>query len=181
MKRNVFGSRTGLPVLFAVLCLLFCPSGAKGDYRTGVADQVRAAFGQFAELYCKKDVNGIMSLFADEPDIVAIGLREDQVAVGTKAVKNMFEKDLSATEGTVKLPFEVVTVDNLGPAAWLTAKVYPYAVLKDGTTVKGHPGRMTLVLRKMKGKWRFLQVHFSVPSSPVNAVRGDRLAEKKVP
>jgi ketosteroid isomerase-like protein len=181
MKRSGFGKLVRLGAFLAVFSLMPVPAAVQADYRSNIADQVRAAVGEFVELYGKHDIEGIMSLFADDPGIVAIGLREGQVAVGPEAVRNLFEKDLSTTEGTVKLPFEVVSIDNLGLAAWLSANVYPYVVLKNGSTVKGYPGRMTLVLRKIKGKWHILQVHFSVPSDSGSVTGKGQLAGKKAP
>jgi len=179
MAKSGWGKSVRLGVFLAVLSLMLSPAAVQADYKANVADQVRAAFGQFAELYGKRDIEGIMALFAADPDIVAIGLRKGQIAVGPEAVRKLFEEDLSSTEGTIKLPFEIISLDNLGTAAWLSANVYPYAVLKDGTTIKGYPGRLTLVLRKIKRQWHLLQVHFSVPTDPGVGLRKNKQAGEK--
>lgn len=181
MKINAFSKPLILLIIFGVISLLFIPVGLNADYKSGVVEGVTATFNQFAEMYGKRDIKGIMSLFADDPDIAAIGLCDKQAAVGSKAIRTLFEKDLSSIEGTIKLPFDILSVDNFGYIAWVTANVYPNAVLKNGSVVKGVKGRLTLVLRRIKGRWQFLQVHFSIPSDVGSSVRDGQLVGKKVP
>ena len=116
-----------------------------------MTDQVKGAFNRFAEMYSKKDVKGIMSMFADDPDIVAIGLCERQVAVGPAAVRKMFERDMSLSKAAIKLPFDVVSVDSLGLTAWMAANVYPYAVLNNEKNCKRSPGKSDHGLEKNQG------------------------------
>jgi len=181
MKGETFRSVSGLSICVCLLSLLLAPVPARADYKAGMTDQVKSTFNRFAEMYGKKDVKGIMSMFADDPDIVAIGLCGRQVAVGPAAVRKMFERDMSLSGGKIKLPFDVVSVDSLGLTAWMAANVYPYAVLSNDKIVKGIQGSLTMVLRKIKGQWRILQLHFSVPTDDGSLVGGDKLAGKKTP
>ena len=181
MKTNAFSKKARSLIFLGVFSLLFIPAGLKADYKSGVVEGVTATFNQFAEMYGKRDIKGIMSLFADDPDIAAIGLCEKQTAVGSKAIRTLFEKDLSSIEGTIKLPFDILSIDHFGYIAWVTANVYPYAVLNNGSVAKGVKGRLTLVLRRIRGRWQFLQVHFSIPSDPGSSVSDNKLVGKKVP
>ncbi len=181
MKRGTYRSVSGWSIGVCLLSLLLTAVPAGADYKTGMTDQVKGTFNRFAEMYGKKDIKGIMSMFADDPDIVAIGLCERQAAVGPAAVRKMFERDMSLSKAAIKLPFDVVSVDSLGLTAWMAASVYPYAVLSNEKIVKGVQGSLTMVLRKIKGQWRILQLHFSVPTDGGSLVGGDRLAGKKTP
>jgi len=181
MKRETFRNVSILSIWVCLLLLLLTSVPARADYKAGMIDQVKGTFNRFAEMYGKKDVKGIMSMFADDPDIVAIGLCGKQVAVGPAAVRKMFERDMSLSGATIKLPFDVVSIDSLGLTAWMAANVYPYAVLSDNKIVRGVQGSLTMVLRKIKGQWRILQLHFSVPTDDGSFVGGDKLAGKKTP
>jgi len=180
-KISTLGTRARWFFMLCIISSLLCSTGANAGYRSGTTDQVTAAFSKFVEFYSNKDVKGIMTMFADDSDIIAIGLCNHRAAVGPQAIENLFEKDLLSMKGTIKLPFDIISVDHLGLTAWLAANVYPYAVLNNGTIVKGTQGRLTLVLRKTKGRWHILQLHFSLPIDTGTDVRGDRLAVGSAP
>lgn len=180
-KISIFGIRVRWSFMFCIIPLLLCSTGANAGYQSGLSAQVTAALSKFSEFYGNKDVKGILSMFADDADIVAIGLCHHRVAVGPQAIENLFKKDLLSIRGTIKLPFDIISVNHLGRTAWLAANVYPYAVLNDGTIVKGVQGRLTLVMRKIKGRWHILQIHFSLPSDTGTNGRSDRLAVGSVP
>jgi ketosteroid isomerase-like protein len=150
------------------LVLLFLPLSyqwsAKADTKSKFDDEITATLFDFAERYNKKDIKGIIKLFAIDKEVTAIGLCEKQAGIGPEGIKAVFEKDLFSYKGNRSLTFKNVAVSNYGFISWLSTDVYPYAILDDGRKVPGVKARLTAVLRKIKGKWKFLQMHVSVPA-----------------
>jgi ketosteroid isomerase-like protein len=152
-------------IILVLLFLSLSYSGAaKADTKSKFDDEISTTLNNFAERYNKKDIKGIMKLFANDKEVTAIGLCEKQAGMGPEGIKAVFEKDLFSYKGNRSITFKNVAVGNYGFIAWLSTDVYPYAILDDGRKVPGVKARLTAVLRKSKGKWKFLQMHVSVPA-----------------
>ncbi len=149
-------------VLF-VLSLL-SPPNSSADGKSKFDDEISATLSNFAVRYNKKDIKGILKLFANDKEVTAIGLCEKQAGMGQEGIKAVFEKDLLSFKSSRTLIFKNIAIGNYGFISWLSTDVYPYATADDGTRVPGVKARLTAVLRKIKGTWKFLQMHVSVPA-----------------
>ncbi len=157
-------SKVALITLVLLCIAFFYPDTAKADAKSKFDDEISATLKNFAERYNKKDIKGIMKLFANDEDITAIGLCEKQTGMGRDGIKAVFEKDLFSYKGNKSLIFKNIAVCNYGFISWISTDVYPYATLGDGRKVPGVKARLTAVLRKIRGQWKFLQMHVSVPA-----------------
>lgn len=116
----------------------------------------------YAQAYLEKDVEGLMVLFASDPDLVVIGSGRDEWAKGPEELKNGFKRDLSQAEN-IRVDFEDVSVSSSGDVAWTSAHMTMAATVdgKDMTLF----GRLSVVLEKRENKWFFTHLHYSIPSS----------------
>lgn len=96
------------------------------------------------------------------PDLVAIGSGEDEKAVGVgKYVEGLLRDWAQASVTAIGVKNFVVSAAGL--VAWFVADVtFTYNIQGKEAAV---PGRMTGVMEKRNGKWLWVQMHFSTPSS----------------
>jgi ketosteroid isomerase-like protein len=113
------------------------------------------------EAYKKKDLSGVLSYWATDPDLVAIGSGEDEKAVGVGKYVEGLMRDWAQADITA-IGVRNFSVSAAGVVAWFVAEVtFSYKVQDKEATL---PGRMTGVMEKRNGKWLWVQMHFSTPS-----------------
>jgi len=132
---------------------LICEENIESD----VMDMLK----KYAKAYADKDIDAMMNLFLDDPDIVAIGTGTDEWVHGPDELKKGFERDFSQADN-IQVKFENVTVQSAGNVAWLSAVMNMYAVISGKEAVLS--GRLSMVLENKKNKWLFRHLHFSLPA-----------------
>ena len=131
----------------------------KSDARTEAG--VMAVMNQYNESYAKRDVEGVLSLFAPDTDIVTIGTGADERRIGRQELKTQLERDFAQSEAA-SIEFLWHSVSAAGLVAWLAADCIAHVKMTDGQEIK-LTARLTAVLEKRQGQWLILQLHTSVP------------------
>lgn len=166
-------------ILVLFVLSLSSPTNASADGKSKFDDEISATLNSFAVRYNKKDIKGIMKLFANDNEVTAIGLCERQEGMGQEGIKAVFEKDLLSFKGNRTLIFKNIAIGNYGFISWVSTDVYPYATSDDGRNMPGVKARLTAVLRKIKGAWKFLQMHVSVPADvKYRVINSDQLTSE---
>lgn len=125
------------------------------------AEVTQSLKGMF-EAYKKKDVSGVLSYWATDPDIVAIGSGGDEKAVGVGKYVEGLMRDWAQADVTA-IGVKNFTVSAAGNVAWFVADLtFNYKTQGKEAAL---PGRLTGVMEKRSGKWLWVQMHFSAPSS----------------
>jgi ketosteroid isomerase-like protein len=125
--------------------------------------QVQAAYDQFAADFRKLDANAVMSLFVHDDSVFVFDVAGPQRQyVGWDA----YLKDLERFFGVLKAPIEF-TVHDLhitvcGDVAYTHVTEEVRGEMKSGKPYHVFV-RVTDVLRRVDGKWLFVQEHISVP------------------
>ena len=132
----------------------------KADAQTEAA--VKAVLDSFAENYAKRDLEGVMALFAPDSDVVMYGTGADEKRVGPAEIRAQVERDWSQSEAT-SITYGWVSVSSAGSAAWLAPDISFKA--KVGGEELTLEGRLTNVLENRGGKWLMVQGHFSLPAA----------------
>lgn len=132
----------------------------KADEATEAA--VRSVLDSFAEGYEKRDMEGVLSLFAPDTDVVMFGTGADEKRVGLAEIRRQVERDWSQSDA-ITLTYGWTSVSAAGSIAWLAADVAFNATI--GEQELTLEGRSTLVLENRYGKWLIVQGHFSLPAS----------------
>jgi ketosteroid isomerase-like protein len=113
------------------------------------------------EAYKKKDLSGILSYWAPDPDIVVIGSGEDEKVVGIGKYVESLMRDWAQAE-VISIGVKNFAISAAGIVAWFSAEVtFTYRIQGKEDTL---PGRMTGVMEKRNGKWLWVQMHYSSPS-----------------
>ena len=131
----------------------------KADAKTEAA--AMAVLERFNRAYAERDLNGVLALFAPDPDVVLIGTGADERRVGLAEVKAQLERDLSQSEA-VSMDVGWTSVSAAGPVAWLAAEITVKATVAGQDTT--FSGRMTAVLEKRADRWLIVQWHGSLPA-----------------
>jgi ketosteroid isomerase-like protein len=131
----------------------------KADAKTETA--VMAVVDKFNETYARRDIDGLLALFAPDSDLVLFGTGADEKRVGLAELKFQAERDWAQTDS---ISFELGwhSVSAAGSVAWLAAEGMGQAKF-DGQEMS-FPFRFTAVLEQRGNKWLFTQGHLSVPA-----------------
>ncbi len=132
----------------------------KADAKTEKA--VMAVLNKMAEGYARRDLEGVLSLFAPDPDVVMYGTGADEKRVGLAEIKAQVERDWSQSEASA-LMYGWTSVSAAGGVAWVAADA-TFRVQVGGQELS-FPGRMTAVLEQRGDRWLFVQGHFSFPAA----------------
>ena len=128
----------------------------KADAKTEAA--VISMLNKFNEAYKKRDLNGLVSLCAPDPDMVLIGTGADERRVGLEELKVQAKRDWSQSEAA-SFEFGWTLVSAAGSVAWVASEGSVLA--RVGGQEARLPVRLTAVLEQRDDKWLFAQMHVS--------------------
>jgi len=123
--------------------------------------EVRDMMNRYAQAYADKDIDAMMDLFIDDPDIVAIGTGTDEWIHGCNELREGFKRDFAQADN-IQVKFEKVTIQSANGAAWLSGLMTMYAAVSGKEVLLS--GRLSMVLERIENKWLFTHLHFSLPA-----------------
>lgn len=132
----------------------------RADAQTEAA--VRETFTRFLRAYEDRDLNGVLSLFTLDPDIVFFGTGADEKRIGPNELRLQIERDFAQSESAT-FALAWYSISALGPVAWVATDGVGRARV-EGRDIS-FPLRITAVLEKREDKWLFVQSHASLPAT----------------
>jgi ketosteroid isomerase-like protein len=132
----------------------------KADSKT--QSEVLLSFKGMFEAYKKKDLQATLSFWAPDPDIVVIGTGEDEKGMGITYLTESLRRDWAQGE-VQSIGVKNFSVSATGTVAWISADVSFHG--KAGEAEFDLPMRLTGVMEKRNGRWLWVQMHLSTPSS----------------
>ena len=128
-------------------------------------DEVISAFHAFDAALERKDVDALVNLFADEPDVELWGSDLSERAVGKLEIRGLLEGLFSRLpESSVRRTFLEPAVHVSGDVAWVTAA--GTARWDPGGEQRVIPYRVTAVLVRTSDGWRWHTHSGSQPTQP---------------
>ena len=131
----------------------------KADTKTESA--VLAVLNKFLETYEKRDIEGLMALFAPDDDQIMFGTGIDEKRLGRDQIRFQAERDWSQTEA-LAFSFNWHQVSAAGSVAWVAAEGSGQGMV-GGQKIE-FPLRMTGVLEQRGDDWLLVQSHVSLPA-----------------
>ena len=126
-----------------------------------VESAVIAALNESWDAYRRKDLEGVLSYYTTDPDLVAIGTGGDERFTGSESLKAGLAHDFAqGHEATLKLTW--TSVSCAGNVAWVAADCIAEVMVNCRTVPVA--GRITAVLEQRGEKWYIMQTHFSLPA-----------------
>ncbi len=123
--------------------------------------EVRDMLNRYAQAYADKNLDAMMDLFSNDPDIVAIGTGTDEWIHGCDELKEGFRRDFTQADN-IQVKFERITIQATDNASWLSALMTMYATVSGKEVLLS--GRLSMVLEKIGDRWLFVHLHFSLPA-----------------
>jgi len=114
------------------------------------------------EAYGKRDLNGVLSFWAPDPDALIIGPGEDEKCVGINQFVKNLRRDWEQSD-SVTIEHKDILVSVAGSVAWFATDIVFHGKVNSSNFT--YPGRLTGVLEKRDGNWLFMQLHLSAPSA----------------
>jgi ketosteroid isomerase-like protein len=122
--------------------------------------EIFAMLQQLNEGLARRNVNGIMELFAVSPEALVIGSKAGKIARGTDELRELFRTIVSAETNT-RFDWKSYTVHSEGDVAWLFALAD--LVHESPEQTSRVPYRMTGLFLRQNGRWKWVQYHGSEP------------------
>ena len=157
MKHFIFGS-----LLLVSFGLLTVQAQTKSTSQSGKGEaEIRSWLDQFIKVFTEKNVDSIMSLYAD--DVVAYDIVPPLQYVGKQAYRKDYESFLAQYQGNLRVEVKDLNVGASGDLGYATG-----LELIGGTLTNGQQSeiwaRFTTLFRKVNGKWLDFHDHISVPT-----------------
>jgi len=130
----------------------------KADAETERA--VLALLRGFSDSFAKKDVDGALSLFARDAEVVMMGSEDWEMGVGYEGIRTVFKRLLSRRE-TYSWDWRWRAVSMSGSVAWVLAT--GDCRTRTGTTEALSPYRLSGVFEKRGEGWFWVLFHGSEP------------------
>jgi len=147
-------------VLMLALCLAAvspCPAKEGGSK---IMTEVNAVMEQHNKAFNAQDLKGVMTTYASDPNTVLMGTGPGEVYVGDEAIGGAYNEFFNRFDAnTLSFKYDWVFAGSMGSVAWFVV-----TTTVQGTVNKEKKERvfnMSGTLRKEKGKWRFVSMHFS--------------------
>ncbi len=123
--------------------------------------EIMEMLNRYAQAYADKNIDAMLALFLNDPDIVAIGTGTDEWIHGYDELRKGFERDFAQADN-IQVKFEKVTIQSANNTAWLSALMTMYAKVSGKEVLLS--GRLSMVLERIEDKWLFTHLHFSLPA-----------------
>ena len=120
-----------------------------------------ALLAAYREAYLRRDVEGLLALFAPEPDITVMGTGTDELSIGVAVLRNQFTRDITQADEIV-WDFPAPVVACLGSVAWTLVQANVHARM--GSIREDLALRASVVAVRVGDRWLIHQMHCSLPS-----------------
>jgi len=126
------------------------------------SDPVLATLEEYAQAYCAKDIDSLMSVFDDSDDISVIGTGADELCSGQAAVRELFLRNFAEAQAT-RFEWDWIhrTVNDNHAIVAATLVIH----LDVSGKVLQVPVRWTVALRRKEGRWVWVHRHASTAAS----------------
>jgi uncharacterized protein (TIGR02246 family) len=131
----------------------------KADKNT--ENEIIEMFNSYKRAYADNDLDAMINLFLEDPDIVVIGTGEDEWVQGCNELKKGLKRDITQSE-SIKVDFKDIKVSTIGAAAWTSSHMTMHAMVSGEEMIL--KGRLTSVFEKVEDKWYFVHLHYSLPA-----------------
>lgn len=130
---------------------------------TNTRSAIMAVIEKFNEAFTRHDIEGVMSFFAPDQDVVVIGSEEGEITIGPEELRARLELTLLRPENLGwSWQAHKVSLSGSGTVAWaaIDATLHMQHEGRGGSV----PYRITCVLEKRDDAWLIVQWHGSEPA-----------------
>jgi len=141
-------------------CLAMVSPCLGEDAGAKLTGQVTALLEKHDAALAAQDIKGVMKTYVSGPEIFLMGTGPGEVYRGTEGVESAYNQFFTRFDlGSLGIKYDWVSAGSRGDMAWFGAEGTIKAKVKDGTKEIGF--NLSGTLRKQKGAWRIVAMHFS--------------------
>jgi len=129
-----------------------------------VLDQLRSLYAAYSNL----DIDGVVSHFAPDSDLVVLGANRDEKVVGLDSIRESLERSQGGEWRRMEIDISWISVTCRETVAWFSSELH-CAVPLDAESTLNLITRATGVLEKRDAQWLICQYHASHPTPGVGA------------
>jgi ketosteroid isomerase-like protein len=148
-------------IIILITGIMVFPGNLSAPRKARIKKEIQTLVTAYSDSYQKKDVEGIMTLYSGDPDIIMLGAGSEIHSIGHKAIREAYEREFSAFSEIKSIEHKILSLYISEDIATLAAKSYLTAV--KGEAVVNIESGLTAVMKNVSGKWFFIQTHFSLP------------------
>lgn len=145
---------------------------ATPEVEAAVLATLRSSWGA----YQARDVEGVLSHYTTDGDLVAIGTGTDERFIGPDSLREGLIRDFSQGQ-EASLKIMGASVSMAGNVAWVAADCVAEVMMRCRTVSVA--GRLTAVLELRGDLWYIMQTHFSLPAGGQGAAGGQVCAQNR--
>lgn len=164
------GLKRCLMVMFMFCFVLVSPCLAK-EGGSNIMAEVKAVMERHNKAFNAQDIKGVMTTYASHPKTVLMGTGPSEAYVGDEAIGGAYNQLFTRFDAnTLSFKYDWICAGSMGDVAW-----FAVTTTIEGTLNKEKRERafnMSGTLRKQKGKWRILSLHFSRLGAEEQAAAG---------
>ncbi|HUX78821.1 MAG TPA: nuclear transport factor 2 family protein [Thermodesulfovibrionales bacterium] len=150
-----------LAIIILLAGLMVFPGNLSAPKNARIKKEIQTLMTAYNALYQKKDVEGIMALYSNDPDIIMLGAGKRGHSIGHKAIREAYQREFSAFSEIKSVECKTLSIFIAGDIVTLAAERYLTAL--KGSEVVNIAGGLTAVMKNSNGSWFFIQTHFSWP------------------
>lgn len=147
-------------VLVLVSCLALVSPGLAKEEDATVMVEVKDVVEQHNKAFNAQDIKGVMNTYASDPQTVLMGTGPGEAYVGDEAIGGAYSQFFTRfAANALSFKYDWICVASMGNIAWFAVTTTIKATVNQEK--KERAFNMTGTLRKEKGQWRFVSMHFS--------------------
>jgi len=148
-------------ITILLIGVIVFPGTLSAPRNARIKKEIERLMNAFNTSYQKKDAEGIMALYARDPDIVMLGAGKGEHFIGSTAIQEAYQREFSEFTEITSFEQKILSLHISGGMATLAAE-RSLAGFKGGEDVS-IAGGFSAVLKEDNGSWIFVQTHFSLP------------------
>jgi hypothetical protein len=152
-------NRVRCTIVFAIAILTVACRSSSPASSTALNDDPNQALTRFTTLLEHRDP-ALIDEFVDDPDVLVVGSEASEIEIGREQIAQMI-KSLAAGPA-VRFTWKQTRSGSKDDVAWLFAS--GDAVIMDSGKETRLPYRLTGVLERRNGRWKWRQFHGSEPA-----------------
>lgn len=152
---------------FALLCLLVSANLVFAQTDNELHKEDLSKINEVLDKYIianeTQSIRVIEEIWAVDEDIEAFGTAAGERLKGWEDIRKVFVHQFNTfTDTYISARNRSIHIDDSGAFAWVSQMIN-YNYLLEGVQKKNEGVRQTAVLKKIKGEWKILQMHLSLP------------------
>ena len=123
---------------------------------------IMAALGEFTEAYSSGDCNRVMTAYAPDDDVVAIGPAVGETWVGRAAISSAYEREFKNFPNSA-IELRWVSISSAQKVAWVASDCKAHVTVDHKVLLL--EGRFSAIFENRSDRWLIVQSHFSYPAA----------------